>query len=139
MTSGTKFNNTSSKLRILIAPLEWGLGHATRCVPVIHALIENDCEVLIAAEGATQSLLEQEFPELQFIPLMGYRMKYSRRKVFLAWKLLTQFPKIFFTIYREHQWLNKVVQQYKIDAVISDNRFGLSQTKFRVFILLISC
>jgi hypothetical protein len=85
--------------------------------------------VLIAAEGATSSLLKNEFPNLQFLPLMGYRMKYSRKKYLLPLKILVQFPKIFFTIYKEHQWLNKMITQHKIDAVISDNRFGMYSKK----------
>ena len=80
---------------------------------------------MIAAEGATAALLTEEFPELEFLPLMGYRVKYSRKKILLPWKILTQFPKIIFTIYKEHQWLKNHVKKYRIDAVISDNRFGL--------------
>ena len=129
MTNAKKFNNPSTKPKILIAPLEWGLGHATRCIPIINELIKQNCEVFIAAEGATYSLLKQEFPSLTFLPLMGYRMKYSRKKYSLPWKILAQLPKIAFTIYKEHQWLRKIVKKYKIDAVISDNRFGMYHTK----------
>ena len=129
MTNGRKFNNTSQKPRILIAPLEWGLGHATRCIPIISELLIQNCEVFIAAEGATFYLLKHEFPELNFLSLMGYRMKYSRKKYFLPWKILSQFPKIVFTIYKEHQWLKNIVIQNKIDAVISDNRFGMYYSK----------
>ena len=60
---------------------------------------------------------------------MGYRMKYSPKKVFLPWKLLTQFPKVVFTVYKEHQWLKKIISQYNINAVISDNRFGMHSNK----------
>ena len=129
MTNGKKFNITSQKHRILIAPLEWGLGHATRCIPIINELLAQHCEVFIAAEGATFYLLKEEFPALNFLPLMGYRMKYSRKKYFLPWKLLSQFPKIAFTINKEHQWLKKIVKENKIDAVISDNRFGMYHKK----------
>ena len=129
MTNGRKFNNTSQKPRILIAPLEWGLGHATRCIPIIKELVKQNCEIFIAAEGATFYLLKNEFPEINFLPLMGYRMIYSRKKYFLAWKIISQFPKIVFTIYKEHQWLNKMVKQNNIDAVISDNRFGMYHNK----------
>jgi uncharacterized protein (TIGR00661 family) len=118
LTKGRKFNNTSPKARILIAPLEWGLGHATRCIPIINELLDQNCDVFIAAEGATFYLLKQEFPTLNFLSLKGYRMK-----------LLSQFPKIAFTIYKEHQWLKKMVKENKIDAVISDNRFGMYHKK----------
>ena len=125
MKNGKKFNNISQKPRILIAPLEWGLGHATRCIPVINELINQNCEVFIAAKGATFYLLKEEFPALNFLPLMGYRMKYSRKKYFLPWKIIAQFPKIAFTVYKEHEWLKKIVKENKINAVISDNRFGM--------------
>lgn len=129
MKNGKKINNLSKKPRILIAPLEWGLGHATRCIPIINELCKQKCEVYIAAEGATFYLLKKEFPALNFLPLMGYRMKYSRNKYFLPWKIVVQFPKIVFTIYKEHQWLKKMVKQNNIDAVISDNRFGMYHKK----------
>ena len=128
MANGKKINIRPVKLQILVAPLEWGLGHATRCIPIINELINQNCEVYIAAEGATCYLLKQEFPELIFLPLAGYRMKYSRKKNFLPWKILTQFPKIAFTINNEHQWLKKTVKKYKIDGIISDNRFGMYHT-----------
>ena len=129
MKNGINFNKLPTKPKILVAPLEWGLGHATRCIPIIKEFVDQNCEVFIAAEGATYSLLKNEFPELAFLPLMGYRMKYSRMKYFLFWKILTQFPKIVFTIYKEHLWLKKIVKEYKFDAVISDNRFGMYHSK----------
>ena len=125
MTTHHNFNNPPLRPRILVAPLEWGLGHATRCIPIIYELLKYGCEVLLAAEGATGALLKDEFPDLIFLPLMGYRMKYSRKKKHLPVALLVQVPKIILTIYKEHAWLKMAVKKYKIDAVISDNRFGL--------------
>jgi uncharacterized protein (TIGR00661 family) len=123
--SGEKFNISAHKPRILVAPLEWGLGHATRCVPIINELLQLDCEVLIAAEKEAEALLKKEFPQLLFLSLRGYRMKYSRKKLWLPLKLLVQFPKIARSIYNEHRWLKKTVKEQNIDAVLSDNRFGL--------------
>ena len=111
--------------RVLIAPLDWGLGHASRCLPIILSLIEHGCEVIVASEGAAKQLLQLEFPGLVFADLKGYRIVYSRKKFWLPVKLLMQFPKIMFRIYSENRWLKKIVEQYKIDAVISDNRFGM--------------
>ena len=125
MTTPVKFNNPCIRIKILVAPLEWGLGHATRCIPIIHKLLQLDCDVLLAAEGATAFLLKNEFPRLQFMPLTGYRMKYSRKKNLLPFRLFIQLPRVILTIYKEHHWLKKVVKHYKIDAIISDNRFGL--------------
>ena len=112
-----------------MAPLEWGLGHATRCIPIIHQLIMAGSEVLVAAEGGTEVLLKKEFPQLNFLPLIGYRVMYSRERRNLGFMLFLQLPKVIITIFREHQWLKKAVRDFNIDAVISDNRFGLFNKK----------
>lgn len=125
---GKNFNRPDNKPRVLVAPLDWGLGHATRCIPIILTLIEHGCEVVVAAEGVAKQLLLLEFPDLVFAELKGYRMAYSRKKFWLPLKLLIQIPKIFFRIKAEHQWLKKTVEEYKIDAIISDNRFGMYHT-----------
>ena len=122
---GKNFNIPAEKCRVLVAPLDWGLGHATRCIPVIFKLLEQGCEVIIAAEGAVKFLLEKEFPGLAFIELSGYRVRYSRSKWLMPAKLLLQFPALAYRIYSENKWLKLVVEEHKIDAVISDNRMGL--------------
>lgn len=112
-----------------MAPLDWGLGHATRCIPVISALLAAGAEVIIAAEAETKILLEQEFPNCQFLPLKGYRVRYSRKKLWLPVKILLQLPGIFAGIYRERRWLKRTIATHQPDLVISDNRPGLSHPK----------
>jgi len=115
--------------KILIAPLDWGLGHATRCVPIIKALLDNGYEVMIAAEGKQAFLLRNEFPALIFFPLKGYGINYSKSKRLLPLKMLMQIPKILSAVKHEHDWLDKIIDQHKIDLVISDNRYGLYSKK----------
>jgi uncharacterized protein (TIGR00661 family) len=111
--------------RVLIAPLDWGLGHAARCIPIIQHLQKIGCEVIIAGEGASLKLLHKEFPLLTVLPLRGYRINYSVHKRFFALKILLQLPKIIGRIKAEHAWLNKVIATNNIDIIISDNRYGL--------------
>jgi UDP-N-acetylglucosamine transferase subunit ALG13 len=115
--------------RVLVAPLDWGLGHATRCIPIINVLIEHNIEVIIAAEPPIASLLKKEYPSLVILPLKGYHIKYSRSKNFFFLKMMAQLPRIILAIYSEKKWLKKMIPRYKIDAVISDNRFGLNFSK----------
>ena len=124
-------NNDSpgSKHRILVAPLDWGLGHATRCIPLIHLLLHFGNEVVIAASGKTALLLENEFPGIKVLPLPGYNITYSKRPLFFTWKLLFQIPRIRKVIKAEHALLKKWVEEENIDAVISDNRPGLFHEK----------
>ncbi len=124
-----KINNHKS--RILVAPLDWGLGHTTRCIPIINELLQLDCEVIVAAHGATSSLLRKEFPALVFLPVIGYQIRYSKYKFFLPLNMIFQLPRVLLTIYREHQWLKAIIRKYKINAIISDNRFGMHNKKVR--------
>lgn len=110
--------------RVLIAPLDWGLGHAARCVPVVSALKRLGGEPIIAAEGLALRLLQDEFPDEQFVSLPGYRVRYGRRAP-MAWAMLRQMPRLVTTAFAEHRWLQDFVLRAGIDAVISDNRFGL--------------
>jgi len=119
------FNKKIGPKRVLIAPLDWGLGHATRCIPIIYELLSGNCTVVIAASGATEILLKNEFPQLTFLPLKGYNIQYSRSKSWFRVKMLFQVPAIILSIYYENQWLKKSVREQGIDLVISDNRFGL--------------
>lgn len=123
------FNITNNKPRVLVAPLDWGLGHATRCISIISKLLQQNCEVIVAAEAAVKILLQKEFPDLVFIELSGYRMRYSKTKFWMRVKMLLLFPKIIYRVYAEKRWLKKTVAAGKIDAVISDNRPGLSHKK----------
>jgi uncharacterized protein (TIGR00661 family) len=115
---------TTLKPNILIAPLDWGLGHATRCIPIIHALIRKNCNVLIACEGKTRSLLCQEFPQLRLIDLKGYRIQYSKNSWTLPFQIGKQIPKILSTIQYENERLDEIVKEHNVHGVISDNRYG---------------
>lgn len=115
--------------KILVAPLDWGLGHATRNISIIRALLANGYKVVIGAENPQASLLQTEFPTLQILPLKGYRVRYSKSKWGLLFKLLQQLPRLHKFIKEEHDWLTTLIKEHKIDLVISDNRFGLHTKK----------
>ena len=112
----------SKPKRILIAPLNWGLGHATRCIPIIQELIRQGQEVWIASDGRALNLLKREFPQLPALSLPAYSIRYSQ-KWFLFY-LLLQAPKIGWAIIHEHRTVRRWIQAYEFDAVISDNRLG---------------
>ncbi|MGI8637121.1 MAG: glycosyltransferase [Segetibacter sp.] len=116
-------------IKILVAPLDWGLGHATRCIPIITHLEQLGCKVIIGAEGVQAKLLKKEFPHLDFVNLPGYRIKYSKSRLFFALKILMQLPKIFLAIKKENKWLKNFVTHTPVNAIISDNRYGLYLTE----------
>ena len=120
--------------RVLVAPLDWGLGHASRCVPIVGALLQKGCTVIIAGNGRSLELLKLEFPRLQFEMLPAYDPKYPARGSMVL-KMIKQIPKFLAVIRDEHLVVEQLVEKYKIDVVIADNRYGCWSTKARsVFI-----
>lgn len=117
------------KLKILVAPLDWGLGHTTRCIPIIYELISAGIEVILAGNDVQKSLLQKEFPDCKFLNLYGYNISYSSGGSSFALKILQQIPSMVKTIRAENKWLDGVIEEYKIDAAISDNRFGMHSKK----------
>ncbi len=119
---------------ILISPLDWGLGHAVRDIPIIKELIQHNYRVIIATDNEPLFLLKKEFPNIEYIKFPGLKIKYSKRdNTFI--KILFQIPKIIYFAMKEHFLLQKLIKQMKIDMVISDNRYGLFSRKIKsVFI-----
>ncbi|HEY5748656.1 MAG TPA: glycosyltransferase [Chryseolinea sp.] len=109
--------------RVLIAPLDWGLGHATRCIPLIRELLRRDCHVLIAGSGDSRLLLEKEFPQLTFLSLPGYHPSYPATRG-MAWSMARQLSKFRRAIREEHACVERYAKEYALDLVISDNRYG---------------
>ena len=114
---------------VLIAPLDWGLGHATRCIPIIAALQELGYCVTVATEGAHEIILREAFPDLSFLQLKGYGIRYSKRNNGFALKMIAQIPRILYNILREFWWLHKTNCSRKFDLIISDNRLGFFHLK----------
>ncbi|MEY8849991.1 glycosyltransferase [Psychroserpens sp. XS_ASV72] len=111
--------------RILVAPLNWGLGHATRCIPLIKALQDLGHEPVIASDGVALALLEKEFPELETIALPSYDIKYAKNGQFFKFKMLQNSPKLVNAIKSERKTVNNIVKDKQIDGIISDNRLGV--------------
>lgn len=114
-----------SRLKILVAPLDWGLGHATRCIPIITELINRGCHVELAGSGNAGRLLQQEFPNLRFHHLPAYAINYPKKGKGFILEMIRQLPRLLSVIRKEHQWLMQNQEQEEWDLIISDNRYGL--------------
>lgn len=120
----------SPQKTILIAPLDWGLGHATRCMPLINLLLEKNHRVLIAGNGDSFYLLKKTYPSLTFYALPGYNISYAVGKN-ASFHALLQTPKILKTIHAENKAISEIIQQESIDLIISDNRYGVRSDKVK--------
>jgi len=118
----------SAKKKIMIAPLNWGLGHATRCIPVIKALLDNNFQPVIASDGDALLLLQKEFPELTSFKLPSYNIKFSKGNR-LKYKLFLNIPRFLITARKEREVTEEIISKENISGIISDNRFGVRSDK----------
>lgn len=110
--------------KIILSPLDWGLGHATRCIPLIRKLLANQNEVWVAGNEQALTLFRSEFPDLPFLVLPGYNMEYARSAGNLPWKIAMQLPKMYHAMRYENRWLDQMISKHDFQLVLSDNRFG---------------
>jgi uncharacterized protein (TIGR00661 family) len=108
--------------KILITALNWGLGHATRCIPLIRALEQQGYNVVLASDGVAMYLLRAEFPHLKVLELPSYRIQYESHN--MVRNIARQLPRILWAIRAEHRATARIVREYGITHVISDNRYG---------------
>ena len=118
---------------ILVCPLDWGLGHATRCVPIIRQFLEEGHEVIIGADKNPLAFLRQEFPTLKTITIPGYEVTYGEKVKTL--KLFYESIKFFNFIKEEHSAIDKIIDDNNIDMLVSDNRYGLWSKKVESIII----
>ena len=111
--------------RILVAPLNWGLGHATRCIPIINALLEQGHQPFIASDGVALALLQKEFPHLPSFELPSYKITYAEKAKNFKIKMIWDSPKVIKAMAKEKKAVKKLVKEHELDGIISDNRLGV--------------
>ena len=116
------------KKKALVCPLDWGIGHAARCYPIIEILEECGFEVIVAGGGRSIDFIKREHPEIKWLDFPGARITYSQGNS-LIMKMAVQVPRILFRIYQEHRYLKKLVRETGAELVISDNRYGCWHNK----------
>ncbi|MEM6346102.1 MAG: glycosyltransferase [Bacteroidota bacterium] len=110
--------------KVLVAALDWGLGHATRSIPIIDHLLAAEVEVWLAGAGRSAEFLQLRYPKLNFLKLSPYKVRYSK-KYFLLLGIFAQIPRLINVIRKERAELSRFQQQHHFQLIISDNRYGL--------------
>ena len=116
-------NNKNSQPKVLISALDWGLGHATRIIPIIKYFKKRQWEVALASSSEAYHLLKSTFPELLIFELPSYKASYKHK--FMMLNIFQQLPRMQRAIKDENQKVKEIIQEFKADLIISDNRYGV--------------
>lgn len=109
--------------RILFAPLNWGLGHASRSAKLISHLKQSN-SITLASDGIALAWLNKEFPDLSSIELPELKMRYS--KYFgAAGGILFRIRHFIGSIKRDYKATKEILKENDFDLIISDNRYGV--------------
>lgn len=107
-------------MNILFTILNWGLGHAVRCITLIDYLSEKGHSIQIASDGIVLDFLKKEYPNMIFHKLPPYDIKYKYK--FMPLNIIEKGPRLINTLFNEHKAVNRIVKDYQIDLIINDNR-----------------
>lgn len=119
----------SNSKTILIAPIDWGLGHATRCIPIIRNLLKERFKVIIASSGEALLLLQKEFPNLKYLELPSYRIEYPKNGIFFKYAMIRKLKSFYEIKKKENALIADFISRQKIDGIISDGRLGVRHTE----------
>ena len=104
--------------------MDWGLGHATRCIPLIDSLIMQQHDVMLAGSGTSLQFLRDAYPTLEVVELPAYDIYYPEGTN-ASFQVLLQTPKVLRAIKKERSLIAEIYAVYKWDYIISDNRYGV--------------
>lgn len=115
----------SEASRVLVSPLNWGIGHATRSIPLITFLLEQEMEVELAASGRAYAVLAEQFPQLKLHRAPSFEVQYGSDSRSTAWCLFKSSLGLRKQVRREQAWLKEHFPAAYFRGVISDNGYGM--------------
>lgn len=117
-------NHPATGRKVVFSPLDWGLGHTTRSIPLLQTLEHLGFSLIIACNSTQFNILHPHFPGARFEKLEGYHINFGKSRAGTLFRIAFQAPKILTRIKAENAWLKDFCLAEKPDLVLSDSRFG---------------
>jgi len=118
-----KYKTNEKNPTILFCPLDWGLGHIARDMPLIREFHTRGHKVIVAASPPLISWLKTELPEVETTIFPGPNISYGRKGFSLP-KFILSLPGLLSWLYREQVFTKKLIKKHRPSLIISDNRYG---------------
>jgi uncharacterized protein (TIGR00661 family) len=113
-------------MNIIYGICSWGLGHATRSLPIIRRLLKENHEVKIISHDRSLQLLKKELNDtVSYIDLRDYPLLISENKEKFIAKSIIYWPLFIKRMEEGLIQLKKIVDMYSCDCIISDGRYDM--------------
>ena len=126
-------------MKALVAPLDWGLGHATRCAPVVREFLEKGCDVELAVTRGNAAILREMFPDVRQRLAPSYNIVYPKHGYNMAFWLLKNSAHLRAVMRAEHHYAEEMVERHGYDILVSDNRFAFRSRKAKSVYMTHQC
>jgi len=119
---------------ILLSALNCGMGHVSRCIPIIHQLIEQNNQLIIACSNKQEKIYKNYFPELIYIEHNDFPFKFKGNGNFER-DLIFNFIQLYQRFKLEKKEAEKLTSKYAVDIIISDHRYSfISKNCYSIFL-----
>ena len=109
------------------------MGHVARCIPIIDLFVRNKNKVYVAGSRSQIEIIGQYFSDVHWIEHDGYPFNFGRRG-FFRYDLMKKFYSHLIRWRKERSQVENYCQQYAIDLVVSDHRYGFrSRSIYSIF------
>ena len=123
-------------MKIIYGVCSWGLGHATRSLPVIRKLIKENHELTIISNGRSLELLRNELGEnIKYIDIPDYPMLLSENSRQFMAKSVIYWPTFIGGLHKGFSQLKKILEKQKYDRIISDARYDIYSRRIPSFFI----
>jgi len=124
-------------VKVLYGICSWGLGHATRSLPVIRRLIKEGADITIISHGNSLEFLRKELrgEEIRFFDIKDYPIPVSETKGAFIAKSIMYWPKFMRRMNRGIKFVAKLSEREKFDVIISDGRYDIYSRRIPSFLI----
>lgn len=123
-------------MKVIYAVCSWGLGHATRSLPVIRKLIDENNEITIISNGRSLDLLKKELGKnIEYVDIPDYPMLLSENSRQFMAKSVIYWPVFIRKMQKGLSKLTKMLKNKKCDVIISDARYDIYSKKIPSFFI----
>jgi len=123
-------------MKVIYGICSWGLGHATRSLPVIRKLVDENNDLTIISNGRSLELLKRELGEnIEYVDMPDYPMLLSENSRQFMAKSMIYWPLFIRKMQSGLSQLTKMLKTRKCDLIISDGRYDIYSKKIPSFFI----